>query len=529
MRNCGTTEAVPAGGRKGVENTMMRSLFSGVSALKNHQIRMDVIGNNIANVNTVGFKSSRVTFRDILNQTLKAASSPQGGRGGINPMQIGLGMALGSIDVNHAQGSPEVTGRQTDMAIEGNGFFILSDGDRHYYTRAGLFGVDKDGSLISSVNGMKVMGWRAARGEIDPKGQLQSLVIPMGITIAPIATSSVRFSGNLDSRMDWEWNLGAAGFTDSAGETYSVEMEKVPNEFGKWVLAITAESTGQTGSVNVVFDGATGTFDFVDNNGDPIGGTIDVNGTTFTLAVVDDCLAIVEVPGDPPLFEASVQRSQVNQTVDVFDSLGNSHAVSFVLTKVGVNEWSWEATCNVGSPAGGSGKIIFDSTGSIESVTGDPLTFQPVGAEPVVIMPDFAAVVQNAAEGTLVFESQDGYPQGTLVGFSVDEAGNIIGEYSNGLTEVLGQIATAVFNNPGGLSRAGDTTYVMSANSGEPKVRQPGTGSNGKITPGSLEMSNVDLSQEFTDMIVTQRGFQANSRIITTSDEMLQELVNLKR
>ena len=144
-------------------------------------------------------------------------------------------------------------------------------------------------------------------------------------------------------------------------------------------------------------------------------------------------------------------------------------------------------------------------------------------------MPDFAAVVQNAAEGTLVFESQNGYPQGTLVGFSVDEAGNIIGEYSNGLTEVLGQIAIAAFNNPMGLSRAGDTTYVMSANSGEPKVGQPSTGPRGKITPGSLEMSNVDLSQEFTDMIVTQRGFQANSRIITTSDEMLQELVNLKR
>ncbi len=144
-------------------------------------------------------------------------------------------------------------------------------------------------------------------------------------------------------------------------------------------------------------------------------------------------------------------------------------------------------------------------------------------------MPDFTAVVQNASEGTLVFKSQDGYPQGTLIGYSVDESGTIIGEYSNGLTESLGQIATAVFSNPVGLLRAGDTTFVVSANSGEPEVGQPGRGANGKLTPGSLEMSNVDLSQEFTDMIITQRGFQANSRIITTSDEMLQELVNLKR
>ena len=520
MRNCGTTEAVPAGGRKGVENTMMRSLFSGVSALKNHQIRMDVIGNNIANVNTVGFKSSRVTFRDILNQTLKAASSPQGGRGGINPMQIGLGMALGSIDVNHAQGSPEVTGRQTDMAIEGNGFFILSDGDRHYYTRAGLFGVDKDGSLISSVNGMKVMGWRAARGEIDPKGQLQSLVIPMGITIAPIATSSVRFSGNLDSRMDWEWNLGAAEFVhESSGPpptTTRYRVEFTETEFGKWELELINEDNDSIGSV--VIDATKGELRFDDDSLTKSIGPFAVNLSSHGLTI--------ELPAVGKLFEATVGIPQLTQTVDVFVSLGDSHSVSFVLTKVNVNEWLWEARYGAAST---QGTVRFDSTGSIESVTGDPLTFQPVGAEPVVIMPDFAAVVQNAAEGTLVFESQDGYPQGTLVGFSVDEAGNIIGEYSNGLTEVLGQIATAVFNNPGGLSRAGDTTYVMSANSGEPKVRQPGTGSNGKITPGSLEMSNVDLSQEFTDMIVTQRGFQANSRIITTSDEMLQELVNLKR
>ena len=519
LRNCRTTEAVPAGGLKGVENTMMRSLFSGVSALKNHQIRMDVIGNNIANVNTVGFKSSRVTFRDILSQTMKAASAPQEGRGGVNPMQIGLGMALGSIDVNHSQGSPEVTGRQTDMAIEGNGFFILSDGDRHYYTRAGLFGLDKDGSLVSSVNGMKVMGWKATNGQIDPDGDLKSLVIPIGTTIKPIATSSVKFSGNLDSRMNWEWKLGETEF-EYNDTTYKVEITE--NGFGNWQLFL-KDQDGETQHGPFTIELKDGELVFSDGRT-----ARNVGRTGLRLSLSAGGLTILKDDSGSYVtaLEVPTEIAQVTQTVDVFDSLGNSHAVSFVITKIDVNTWRWEA---FGGGSSTSGTIIFDNTGGIHSITGEPLRFQPAGANEVQIMPDFAAVVQNAAEGTLVFESQNGYPQGTLVGFSVDEAGNIIGEYSNGLTEVLGQIAIAAFNNPMGLSRAGDTTYVMSANSGEPKVGQPSTGPRGKITPGSLEMSNVDLSQEFTDMIVTQRGFQANSRIITTSDEMLQELVNLKR
>jgi len=507
---------------------MMRSLFSGVSALRNHQIRMDVIGNNIANVNTVGFKSSRVTFREVLNQTIKAASSPQGGRGGVNPIQIGLGMALGSIDVIHSQGSPEVTGRQTDMAIEGDGFFILSDGSRYFYTRAGLFGVDKDGSLVSTVNGMKVMGYKAVNGQVDPKGGLTSLVIPVGATIKPIATSTVKFSGNLDSRMDWEWKLLKSEFTLDS-QSYSARVEK-PAELGKWTLNI-VDSYGNVVLSEVVLQDGDG-LAFVDRTSDgttPTKKEVTIGGVRYSLEIAEDGLTIDVGGGSETTLPASLERPQVTQTVDVFDSLGNTHAVSFVLTKVGVNTWQWKATCNVPGFAGGEGEIVFDSTGAIESITGDPLVFTPVGADPVQIMPDFTALVQNAAEGTLVFESQDGYPQGTLVGFSVDEAGNIIGEYSNGLTEVLGQIAIAVFNNPAGLAKAGDTTFVVSANSGEPKVGQPGTGSRGKIIPGSLEMSNVDLSQEFTDMIITQRGFQANSRIITTSDEMLQELVNLKR
>ena len=404
---------------------MMRSLFSGVSALKNHQVRMDVIGNNIANVNTVGFKSSRVTFRDTLNQTLRAASSPQGGRGGINPMQIGLGMTLGAIQTDHTQGSPESTGRQTDIAIEGNGFFILSDGPRRFYTRAGLFEVGGDGSLVSSVNGMKVMGWNAdANGGIDADQAGEPLLIPMGQTISPIATTEIRFGGNLDSRM-------------AVGES-------------------------------------------------------------------------------------------VTQTVEVYDSLGDTHSITLTFTKLATNNWGWTARDASGADLG-NGTLDFDEHGDIQGNPNDTFSFSPTGADPVSITPKFTGVVQNASEGTLVFKSQDGYPQGTMVGYNVNDSGVIIGEYSNGLTKNVGQIATAVFGNPGGLLRVGDTAFSISANSGEPEIGRPGSGANGKLSPGALEMSNVDLSEQFTDMIITQRGFQANSRIITTSDEMLQELVNLKR
>ena len=505
---------------------MMRSLFSGVSALKNHQIRMDVIGNNIANVNTIGFKSSQVTFRDILSQTLQAASSPQGGRGGVNPMQIGLGMALGAIETDHTQGSPEVTGRQTDMSIEGNGFFVLSDGSRRFYTRAGLFGVERDGSLISSINGMKVMGWKATGGIIDINRELEPLEIPMGKTINPIATTTVKFGGNLDSRLNGLWELDNSVITDTSDARYDVEITE-EDEFGKWKLAITSQMdptvsdsfelsyvAGQLEAQLLTGPGTT-TFNII------------ANGEQTKIGSV----TIEESGKTDPVATATLRPPQITQTVDVFDSLGNTHSVNFIFTKTRVTDdtstWQWEAIGAAGTD--GEGTVTFDARGNMVSVSGDPLQFHPEGANPVQIMPDLAAVVQNAAEGTLVFKSQDGYPQGTLIGYSVDESGTIIGEYSNGLTEALGQVATAVFSNPGGLLRAGDTTFVMSANSGEPEVGQPGRGANGKLTPGSLEMSNVDLSREFTDMIITQRGFQANSRIITTSDEMLQELVNLKR
>lgn len=504
---------------------MMRSLFASVSALKNHQLRMDVIGNNIANVNTVGFKSSRVVFQEILSQTLRASTSPQEDRGGLNPRQVGLGMMLGAIETNHTQGSMETTGKMTDMAIEGDGFFILKDGSRRYYTRAGVFGVDKSGSLVSDINGMKVMGWKAINGKIDTNQELTVLEIPIGKISDPKATTTIEFGGNLEADLNGELTFPASmTVKDGDGNdcTFSIKLEE--DGFNKWEWTVdSTANVAMTPSPGTITRDSDGNYtisptDFqIDNGGSPVQLTLRQSGDGLELYNSTTGEVVATAPYIPP---------EIVQTVDVFDSLGNTHTVTATFEKIDVNTWKWTMT---GGDSSTTGTIVFDTSGRVEQVTGNPLQFSPEGAATVSIMPDFSEVVQNANESSLVVKSQDGYPAGTLESFSVNETGTVIGEYSNGRTEELGQVALASFTNPTGLLKAGDTVFAESTNSGMAEVGQAGSGGRGKITPGALEMSNVDLSREFTNMIITQRGFQANSRVITTSDEMLQELVNLKR
>ncbi len=411
---------------------MMRSLFSGVSGLRNHQIRMDVIGNNIANVNTIGYKGSRVTFRDLLYQTMSGSAAPQGNRGGINPQQVGLGVGVSSIDMLNTQGSTETTGMNTDMMIDGDGFFILRDGSKSYYTRAGAFGLDYTGNLVSKT-GLKVAGWMAQNGVLNPttmtSANLTGIVIQKGMEMAPQASTTLTYTGNLDSRLN----------------------------------------------------------------------VTDTRSFNFT----------------------------------VYDSLGNSHDLVMTFTKTAANTWTWEAFDQLGASLGGPNTITFNASGVYTGPFAPPplptFTYNPGGgASLITVTPDCSAMTQYAADSSAVGVA-DGYTRGSLQDFSLDASGVVTGMFSNGRNQPIAQVALAVFNNPGGLIRKGDTLFEESNNSGVAQVGTAQTGGRGKITPGSVEMSNVDLSQEFTNMIVTQRGFQANSRIITTSDEMLQELVNLKR
>ncbi len=411
---------------------MMRSMSVAIAALRNHQVYMDVVSSNISNVNTTGFKASRISFQELLSQTLRGSSAPRGGIGGLNPVQIGLGMALGGIDTMFTQGSLQDTGKLTDLAIQGDGFFILNNGQNGYaYTRDGNLDVGIDGALLNLATGMKVMGWQAdpLTGIVDTSQALTEITIPFGQSMAR-ATSNLITSGNLDAQA--------------------------------------------------------------------------VSGDIAT------------------------------STIGVYDSLGVLHSINLTFTKgATANQWTWTAsTTETGvsiTPAGTT--ITFNADGSYN--TGNPATSLSVdfgnGSNTGTVALDFSNLTQLDGLSNVNSASQDGLPPGNLTTFTVGSTGEVTGLFSNGLNRTLGQISMANFTNPGGLVKEGQSLFVVSANSGTPQVGLPGTEGRGQIAAGYLEMSNVELAQQFTSMITAQRGFQANSRVITTSDEMLQELVNLKR
>ncbi|WP_334100697.1 flagellar hook-basal body complex protein [Thermotoga petrophila] len=623
---------------------MMRSLYSGITGLKNFQVAMDVVGNNISNVNTVGFKASRVNFETMLAQTIKAGRSSQENVGGTNPMQIGLGSQVSSIDKIMTQGSFQNTGVKTDLAIQGDGFFIVSDGSSYYYTRAGAFTLDSNGNLIQTSTGYKVQGWTAVQdpetGEryIDTNKPIGDLVISAGMTMPAKKTSNVRFEGNLNSKLGpgsfvitltdenginhdvrvWfektQSDLGTDPFSSSQRYTMKIDIDNdgtadvdgymVFNEFGRVEEAgVYAESQVITATTDGSISGSTalpdGTYQTIvlDSSGNVVyNGTTTVSGGSFTindsditagnnytvilltpnnasnsLTIAPGAELVIPTSGEPRFYESDnptnfVQTDYTSPryttAVQVYDSLGNAYTVYYEFVRLGnttigsesfKNAWIWRAYTDSGEPIslidedGGSGYVAglidFDESGrpiqyrgldsSYNLSSGEVRTIQfdagQSGDGVVTITADFSGATQFSGDSTLNIPWQDGNPMGVLESFAINEQGEIIGTFSNGLTDVLGQIALAVFNNPSGLSEVGNSLYVVSANSGVPKIGAPGSGGRGILIPGALEMSNVDLAEEFTKMIVAQRGFQANARVITTADQILNELVNIKR
>lgn len=473
---------------------MMRSMFAGVTGLRNHQVRMDVIANNIANVNTTAYKGSRANFKELFTQTIRGAAAPQGGRGGTNPMQVGLGVGLSSIDVLQTPGSLQPTGNNTDLAIQGEGFFVVSDGSQDFYTRDGAFSWDSGGYLVTN-SGMRVKGWMAAAGVLpNPRpATLQDIQVLIGSSISPKATSQAVFRNNLDARSA----VGASAtrtFTvyDSLGRPYTTSLTLTKTAANNW--SWTADVLAPTPTVGTG-DGVQTAFDLAFDNVTPaslkvyVDGALQTSGVDYTL-------------------NAGPNPDQI-----VFTAPPASGAVITA-------EYSTNA---------GSGTLTFNPDGTLNTGGTGTIAFTPQGANPFSATLDFTRLTQFADDSTVDILSQDGYAPGTLTTVSIDTSGIITGVYSNGLNQALAQVALANFDNPAGLVRTANNMYLESNNSGVHKYGEAGTGGRGTIAPGSLEMSNVDLSQEFTNMIITQRGFQANSRVITTSDEMLQELASLKR
>lgn len=514
---------------------MMRSLFSGVSGLKNHQTRMDVIGNNISNVNTAGFKGSRVVFQDMLSQTIQSASSPQGNRGGTNPQQVGLGVGIGSIDTIYSDGNVQSTGKNTDLCISGNGFFIVSDGANKIYSRAGAFEFDEEGNYVIPGSGLKVQGWMAdADGNVSTNGEITNIQIPKGQTIPAKATDSLTYTKNLSSDAKVP-QVATGSYTDNVA-AFPTEGVTIDKDGNVTQIKCTAGTAGTAGAVYTTT---------ITN----INGTVRVTEATYT----QNADGITwDIDADTTTTTPTRKTAQVIS----YDSLGAAHTVTGVFEKTATNEWTFypgvqrgvvdqngnPVLDGAGDPTyarytdtgyeitGGIYKISFDSAGAVINVAGnDPITFSPTGAEIVKITPDFTKMTQYAGDSTATCTGKTGYSAGTLDSVSIDTTGTIIGIYTNGLNRNLAQVAMAIFNNPPGLTKTGTSLYQQSNNSGEAQISAANTGGAGKITPSSLEMSNVDLSEEFSNMIITQRGFQANSKIITTSDEMIEILTNLKR
>lgn len=778
---------------------MMRSLYSGVSGLKNHQTRMDVIGNNIANVNTVGYKKSRVLFKDTFYQTIRGASAATDARGGTNAMSVGLGMNLSSIDQIHTPAATTTTNKTTDLAVDGNGYFIVSNGGKLYYTRAGAFDFDESGKLVSTSNGYTVQGWNANQDFVlSPSGDVEDINISGFLDMPSRATSTMTLSGNLNADQNFTAsrnevqslifgsvpnggnpgglftlsidgkttdliqvgpngtstaaniqaaleqlnNIGAGNVSvawDQSRGRYNIEFKGVLSNTDIPAISfttpqITETTAGITGSTNevqtltlggaaagtytltyggfsstpiavgasaaavqtalnniaylnghvtvaasgsdytITFDNSLGNVDMLGFEDAYTGGTAAITTTTesqmplsilpvnevqsldlstsaagsfilsyggvdtASLAINANAATIQNALNAIPALNGNVQVEEVTAPVagvsggtynitfinglagadtdqlniantgssgtvttktkgspagnptsaesiitskDVFDSQGNAITVYYRFFKYEiepgsnpgvkpvvkpVTRWACDVSLDplfekqadynanadlrsvdisgeVPAQAAGDEKmtriynIQFDEQGQIINPDNCNANFSinrqlptpGAGTANVTVTADFQDLTQFASASSAMVASQDGYAAGKLVSYSIGIDGKIQGTYDNDQTKDLACVALRNFQNPGGLKQVGGTLFQETANSGALPIDAPGINGLGTILPGNLEMSNVDLSEELTDMIITQRGFQANSRIITTSDEMLQELVNLKR
>lgn len=559
---------------------MMRSMYSAVSGLKTHQTKMDVIGNNIANVNTVAFKSSSVVFQDVLYQMTSNASGANAatGTGGVNAKQIGLGVTTGATNLSiTTSGAAETTGRAFDIRLSDQSttnFFVVNNGSENLFTRSGSFYVDGAGNLCMTSTGYTVMGW-----QVDPttgnikKDTVSALRVMQtsNLTSAPEATTQANVSGIIDKNdkdvlsdnglvktLTFFDNLGysytarfAMKSTGTDGK-YTVELEKILNSDGT-TFYDPATETDPTKSLDNIFgvssNATIGTYTSVQSgfyydsatNSLHVGNN--AQGTTITWKDVTD----KKDAGYPGYFTDNTKNYSLKEVYGVGDGIinqmKNSKNVEVAVTKgvltikADVTDYGIDFSTKDGTFTGVGARTSNNKTNSV-TLNMSKLGNNPTQFDDITI--DFSGLkdADNGGKSTAVMSTGSiddgvtgkGKKLGAMIGISIDNNGLIRGTYDNGNTETLGQIAVAQFANASGLEKVGENCYRTTLNSGEfDGIGVEISADGSSMTSGELEMSNVDLSTEFTQMIITQRGFQANSRIITTSDTLLEELVNLKR
>lgn len=573
---------------------MMRSMYSAVSGLKTHQTKMDVIGNNIANVNTVAFKSSSVVFQDVLYQMTSNASGANAatGTGGVNAKQIGLGVTTGATNLSiTTSGAAETTGRAFDIRLSDQSttnFFVVNNGSENLFTRAGSFYVDGAGNLCMTSTGYTVMGW-----QVDPttgnikKDTVSALRVMQtsNLTSAPEATTQANVSGIIDKNdkdvlsdngliktLTFFDNLGysytarfAMKSTGTDGK-YTVELEKILNSDGTTFYDASTQQTSDGKTVNVedIFGKketniTLGTYKqvqsgyFLDTNGKIYVGSSAVESKLLTYDDASKSFKCKDGSGSYSLKQvygiSDAMQSKINPPTGTTATVtATVNAGTGVLTLTGdVTDYEIAFSTKDGTFSGVGERDTYNADGSVNKAGSKAntvtLNMSKLGNNPTQfddITIDFSGLkdADNGGKSTAVMSTGSiddgvtgkGKKLGAMIGISIDNNGLIKGTYDNGNTEILGQIAVAQFANASGLEKVGENCYRTTLNSGEfDGIGVEISADGSSMTSGELEMSNVDLSTEFTQMIITQRGFQANSRIITTSDTLLEELVNLKR
>lgn len=534
---------------------MLISLTSGISGLKTSQTVLNVIGDNLANINTSGFKASRVNFGNELTQTIQSALAPSNGLGGRNPIQIGTGTKISSINKNFSQGNLTPTGRPFDLAIQGSGFFVLTDNFQDFYTRVGSFALDKDNNIVDSGTSLVVKGVSG-----------KSINVPVGSTVEGKATTTTSIAGNLNAEFEtdavnhitksitpYTTNNGEAA--NAATDINSLDQTTTPYQAGDKINIIGMEHDGTKISKSFVYgadnDGITlgDLITFTSNSFGTASASIDASGyllltadppgnSSLTLSISDDSLNTGGAAHSTYVTDTTGSGDVYVTTVPVYNTLGTPYLVTLYFGKTGSDQFTLIPTMNAdeGFVTSGITSINFNSNGSFASVDGTPIitiTYPDSSVQAVTLnfgTPNtFDGLTQFGGNSSAATIDQDGYGEGYFSSSTIDQYGKVIALFTNGQTKDVGQIQLATFNNPEGLATIGNNLLSQTLASGDAVLRTALSGGTGSVVSGALESSNVDMAEEFTKLIVSQRAFQANARTIRTTDEVLQELVNLSR
>lgn len=546
---------------------MANAMQAGVSGLQVHQTMLDVAGNNLANVNTYGYKSSRVAFAELLSETMREATPPAAAGGGTNPLQIGAGVSLASIDRNMGQGTLTFTGQPLDMAIEGNGFFTLNDGAKDVFTRVGAFAVDANYNLVDPATGFRVQRTgtegEAVGFQSSASGNIR---IPYDVPLPAKATEKIVFAGNLSadsagpttslltSGIVYTEDSGTVATRDTLmtdldqaqsltpGETIRIHGTDATGASVDTSFAIQATSTvgDLLDAITAAFPGSAATL----SNGE-VRLTDNQAGYSQTDLYLDYSGAgTLELPEYFKMLQVGAEEAR-NTNVEVFDAQGISHVLAITFART-TQPGTWDAVL-----ASTSGEAVMDSAGrrvkditfardgsfaGMGGTTPDTSAFQVTfGANPQTINLSlgtegkFDGLSQFGGPSTAAASSQDGYEAGYLSSLSVSREGVLVGMFTNGVRQDIAALKVTTFLNPTGLLSSGNGYYAASANSGDPVSTKALAGAAGAITGGSLEKSNVDMASEFVGLIQAQNGYQANARTIRVATDMIRELANLIR